>query len=113
MKHCPSCTCENPGRQILWIASDILKALEVKEVYAESDGYRHIDAFINVKPPEDFAMMRTEVVLHIAKSMPLHIFFEDPHRQLGEVVWMDEFYIALKYTDGWGNVWKKVELLHD
>jgi hypothetical protein len=77
--------------------------------YAESDGYRCIDVWVNVDPPPEFDMLSKEVILAIADKMPLNLWIRDPHGRDGKVVWMDEEYVSLDYGSGY-IVWKRTEL---
>jgi hypothetical protein len=97
-------------KAVIHNTKEILKALGLKTVWVDSDGFRGIDAYCNAPADELFDETPVPMVLKIAEKMPLRLFFLDPHKQFGKVVWMDQEYISLEYERGY-NIWKRVELL--
>jgi hypothetical protein len=87
---------------------EILAALPIKEVWADSDGYRRITIYVSEYNGLD--KMFKSIVLKIASKMPLDImvFYMNAW---AKVVWMDQEYISLDYyPNGFYAVVKRAEL---
>jgi hypothetical protein len=80
-----------------------------REVYAESDGWRRVDVYPNIVADTD-ALMPVNVILKIAEKMPMHIWLRDLHGRDGEVIWVDQEYVSLRYGFEGYNVWRRAEL---
>lgn len=96
-----------PKRTLRTGARDILRDLVfTPKLYAESDGWRRCDVWLNVEPPEGFTKLKRETLLKIAEKMPLVLHVRDPQGDDGEVMWMDEELVSLQYPNGY-IVWKR------
>lgn len=100
-------------RQLKHNARDILKELLPSgKCYAESDGFRLIEAFPNSPTPLDVEELDVNVIIAIGQRIPLKVYLRDPHGHLGQVIWVDQEWVSLQYDgpNGGYNVWKRAEL---
>lgn len=84
--------------------------MPIKEVWADSDGYRNLTVYVGLKPPGELDQLAKNMALAMAKKLQLTVIVRTP-QGWAQVVWMDEEYISVDYRpNGFYWIYKRAEL---